>query len=115
MPKRLNIFRTEAPATGFRLNACSRDGKSAGHLYVYLLHNNGHKRPFALIEDIYIPKTMRGKGIGSKLIRRALKLIKESDCYKVIMTSRHSRPLNHKLFKSLGFKDHGLEFRMDFK
>jgi len=35
-------------------------------------------------------------------------------CYKLIATSRTSRPKVHELYQRLGFENHGVEFRMNF-
>lgn len=35
-------------------------------------------------------------------------------CYKLIATSRTSRPKVHELYHRLGFTQHGVEFRIDF-
>jgi hypothetical protein len=48
------------------------------------------------------------------LIESALAVAKEQKCYKVICTSRHGREELHAWYKKLGFKEQGVEFRMDF-
>ena len=39
---------------------------------------------------------------------------REAGCYKLIATSRTSRPKVHELYQRLGFESHGVEFRMNF-
>ncbi|MEO0537352.1 MAG: hypothetical protein AAF215_26285 [Cyanobacteria bacterium P01_A01_bin.123] len=36
------------------------------------------------------------------------------NCYKLIATSRTSRPKVHDLYQRLGFTQQGFEFRIDF-
>lgn len=81
--------------------------------YLYILQNDLHKEPFGLMEDVFVDRDFRERGIGTKLIQRVIKTAKKSGCYKLIATSRHSRPKVHKLYERSGFKNHGIEFRID--
>lgn len=82
--------------------------------YLYLMHNSLHQEPFGLLEDVYVAESYRGKGLGTKLVQQVIQTAKERGCYKLIATSRTSRPKVHKLYKDLGFKERGWEFRLDF-
>ena len=77
------------------------------------MHNDLHKAPFGLLEDVYVNETRRGTGIGSHLVREAVAAAREAGCYKLIATSRRSRPKVHELYEKLGFERHGFEFRMN--
>lgn len=81
--------------------------------YLYLMHNSLHQEPFGLLEDVYIAENQRGKGTGTKIIRQVIQTAREKGCYKLIATSRSSRPKVHQLYIKLGFIERGLEFRMD--
>src|SRR3989344_2738163 len=89
-------------------------GKEIARAYLYIMYNALHKEPFGLLEDVYISESLRGKGFGTKLINEAIKLAKKKKCYKLIATSRYSRPRVHELYKKLGFEDWGKEFRINF-
>ena len=67
------------------------------------------------MEDVFVAKSFRGSEIGSKLVKHLIKEAKRQGCYKIVGTSRHSRDKVHSLYQKLGFKNHGLEFRMDLK
>ena len=99
-------------AKGIRI-AITDNGLEVGRAYIYLMHNDLHDRPFALVEDVYVDESYRGKGIGSELVRKVIETAKESNCYKLIATSRISRPKVHELYQRLGFSQHGFEFRID--
>ncbi len=90
------------------------NNKEIGRAYLYIMRNDLHSEPFGLMEDVFIDESYRGKGIGARLIKRLIKKSKEMKCYKLIATSRYSRPRVHKLYKKLGFKDYGKEFRINF-
>jgi GNAT superfamily N-acetyltransferase len=92
------------------------DGKKViGRAHLYLISNGLHKRPYGLMEDVFIEKECRGQGIGTKLITELIKAAKKEKCYKLIATSRTENEGAHRLYKKLGLKQHGLEFRMDFE
>ena len=89
--------------------------KKVGRAFLYLIYNDLHKRPYGLMEDVFVDESMRGQGLGTKLVKEIIRLAKKHKCYKLIATSRTSRPKVHKLYQRFGFEKHGLEFRIDFK
>jgi len=90
------------------------DGKEVGRAFLYILKNDLHERPFGFLEDVYISENLRGQGIGSQLLDKVINEAKINGCYKIIATSRYSRPKVHKLYERIGFKNQGIEFRLDF-
>ncbi len=90
------------------------DGEEVASAYLYLLKNNHHKRPFGLIEYVIISEKLRGQGIGTRVVKEMIETAKKENCYKLILTSRHSKPKVHELYEKLGFEDWGKEFRMNF-
>ena len=92
-----------------------KDEVVLGRVYLYLIYNDLHHEPFALIEDLYVGDLVRGQGFGTTLINQAIKKAKELKCYKIIGTSRYGRERVHKWYEKIGFKNYGLEFRMELK
>ena len=90
------------------------NNKEAGKAFLYILFNDLHKKPFGFLEDVYIDENLRGRGIGTQLLNEIIEEAKKNECYKIVATSRHSRPKVHKLYKRLSFKNQGIEFRLDF-
>ncbi len=90
------------------------NGKELGRAYLYILKNDLHLRPFGFLEDVFVEESLRGYGMGSSLIGQVIKEARKNDCYKLICTSRYIKPKVHDLYLSLGFSDHGKEFRIDF-
>lgn len=109
----MHIKSRKLSCKGTRLSAII-DGKESGRIYLYIMKNDLHKVPFGLLEDLFVEESARGKGIGTGLIGEAVKLARKGRCYKLIATSRHQRKEVHKLYKRIGFRNHGIEFRMDF-
>lgn len=110
----MKITENDAECWGIRFSVQDDSGKEIGRAYLYVMYNSLHKEPFGLMEDVFINPDARGKGIGLDLIKRVIEGAKERGCYKLIATSRHSRPEVHHLYENLGFKNQGIEFRIDF-
>src|SRR3989338_4947108 len=87
------------------------DGKTVGWAYVYLIENDLHDAPYGYLENVFVEEPFRGKGYGSALVKAAIEEAKKLGCYKLIGTSRHTKPEVHEFYERLGFKNHGLEFR----
>jgi GNAT superfamily N-acetyltransferase len=89
--------------------------KEVGRTYLYILKNDLHDQPFGFMEDVFVDETQRGKGIGSELVKKVIEEARNKGCYKLICTSRYSNEKVHELYKRFGFKDHGMEFRMNLE
>ncbi len=109
----MNIETKSIKAKGVRI-AVTHNGREVGRAYIYYIHNDLHDQPFAFMEDIYVDTSCRGQGLGSQLVRKVIEVAREANCYKLIATSRQSRPKVHDLYQGLGFTQHGVEFRMNF-
>lgn len=108
------IFETEK-IDGLRALKISltEKGEVVGRVYLYLINNFEHENPYGLIEDLWVAKEFRKKGIGSKLLSAATEEAKRHHCYKIIAQSRYEKPGVHYFYESNGFKDHGKNFRID--
>lgn len=89
-------------------------GKEVGRAFLYILTNQLHKRSFGFLEDVFVNEKYRGQGLGSKLITTALAEAKRQGCYKVIATSRNTKPGLKKYYAKFGLKVWGVEYRKDF-
>ena len=90
------------------------NNKEVGRAYLYLIYNDLHKEPYGLLEDVFVEGEYRSHGIGRELVLTVIKEAKACGCYKLVGFSRYSREQIHRFYKSLGFKDYGVEFRIDF-
>lgn len=89
------------------------NGEELGAVYLYLIKNDSSKKPYALLEDLFVKEGYRKKGIGSTLVKKAIADAKKLGCYKIIGTSRFSRVEVHGFYKRLGMKKYGFEFRLN--
>ena len=111
----MDISQDFVAAEGIRICYKEKEGGlEIARTYLYLLYNDLHGEPFGFMEDVYVDESFRGRGIGSLLVEKVIEEARSRGCYKLICTSRHTKPDVHELYKKLGFTDHGLEFRIDF-
>lgn len=100
-------------STAIRLSI-EREQKEVAHAYIFLITNDLHDRSYGLLEDVYVDDAYRGQGIGTELIHAVITKAKELGCYKLVATSRDSRPEVHAWYERCGFDKYGAAFRMDF-
>lgn len=109
----MRIDREIRSAKGIRFSVRFEDAEVA-RAYLYLMHNDLHEEPFGLLEDVFVEESKRGAGLGRTLVEEVIAAARDAGCYKLIATSRSSRPRVHDLYRQLGFQEHGLEFRFNF-
>lgn len=109
----MEIQKKKAEAKGIKF-FIRKEGKEIARAYLYIMKNDLHEKPFGLMEDVYVEEAYRGGIYAATLVKMVIRESKERGCYKLIDTSRFGREMIHKFYKALGFKEHGLEFRMDF-
>jgi GNAT superfamily N-acetyltransferase len=109
---RTEIAREERPARGIRFSIRSGD-REVARAYLYVMANDLHEKPFGLLEDVFVAESERGGGLGTALVNAVIEAAREARCYKVVATSRASRPKVHALYERLGFANYGLEFRLN--
>ncbi|MFA6533999.1 MAG: GNAT family N-acetyltransferase [Patescibacteria group bacterium] len=109
----MEIKQTDITARGIKFFVME-NGAEVARAHLYLMANGLHTKPFGLMEDVFVDESLRGQGIGTELVQKLIEAAKDAGCYKLIATSRHSRPKVHELYEKLGFKNHGVEFRIDF-
>jgi GNAT superfamily N-acetyltransferase len=108
----MNLKKEEKRDTYAVRIAVEDNGQELGRAYLYLIFDDAHDKPYGSF-DVLVEENQRGKGLGTKLVEAVIAEAKERGCYKLIGTSRYSRPQVHAWYESLGFKDYGKEFRMD--
>ena len=112
--KPTKIDREERAARGIRFSITGENGEVA-RAYLYLMTNDLHDAPFGLLEDVFVAESERGSGLGTALVNEVIAAAREVGCYKLVATSRASRPKVHELYERLGFANYGVEFRMNLK
>ena len=64
----MEINKIDTDGQGIKFVMVNNTGLLAS-AFLYLLHNDSHKRPFAFIEDVRVEKEHRGQGLGTELVK----------------------------------------------
>ena len=110
----LLINQIQISSFGLKIFINDKTGQEIARTFLYIMHNDLHEQPFALLEDVFVKEDQRGRGYGKKIIIQAIAEAKKHHCYKLIATSRYQRVAVHQMYEQLGFKNWGQEFRLDF-
>ena len=63
----------------------------------------GDCRPFLLMEDMVVDKTVHRQGIGSALMRRLEAFARDKHCTQILFITENSRPQAVAFYESLGY------------
>ena len=69
-------------------------------------------RPYGLIENVVTDGRYRGKGFGKSVLRAAVDLAWDADCYKVMLMTGSKRPETLKFYEDVGFEQSKTGFQM---
>lgn len=58
----------------------------------------------SIVEDVIVDETMRRRGIGEALVRKAIDLARQAGAESVSLTSNPQRQAANKLYQSIGFQ-----------
>jgi GNAT superfamily N-acetyltransferase len=94
----MKVARHERAARGIRFSITG-DGREIARAYLYVMTNDLHDAPFGLLEDVFVDELQRSGGLGTALVREVISAAQELGCYKLIATSRTSRPKVHELYE----------------
>jgi len=105
----------EITVKGFRFSYLDNENQEIARARLYILKNDLHPEPLGYIEDVFVNENYRGQGIGTKILNEIINKAKEENCYKIVCTSRFSKPEAHQFYEKLGFEKFGYEFRLNLK
>lgn len=60
-------------------------------------------QPYAIVENLFVRKETRGKGVGRAILDKVEKLCLDKDCSKIMLLSSIRRESAHRFFQSLGY------------
>lgn len=60
-------------------------------------------RPYALIENVVTHEQYRKKGYGTAILKKAIEIAKEKDCYKVMLMTSRKEEDTLRFYESAGF------------
>ena len=60
-------------------------------------------RPYGIIENVVTHPYYRNKGYGTAVLRKAIQIAQENNCYKVVLTTSRKDENTLKFYKNAGF------------
>jgi GNAT superfamily N-acetyltransferase len=99
---------------GNRVLLAELDGRIVGSLqlvFIPSLSRSGAKR--AIIEAVRVTSDLRGKNIGTALMRQAIAEARAAGCSVVQLTSDRRRSRAHLFYRRLGFEQSHIGFKLE--
>jgi GNAT superfamily N-acetyltransferase len=91
------------------------NGETAGLMTLLIMPNISHGAlPWALSEALVIDSKSRNRGLGGMLVNYAITKAREAGCYKLVLDSNIKRLDAQRFYRSLGFEEYSVGFRMHF-
>ena len=110
-----NVFEEINRDPRHKLFVAEVDGRVVGSADLLIVPNLSHRAlPWAIIENVIVDETMRRKGVARELVTHLIETARQNRCYKVGLSSNKKRTAAHRFYKSLGFDQYGLGFRIYF-
>ena len=111
----LRVFAEIVAMPNQQFLVAEKDDFVSGTLFLQIIPNLSHNaRPWAILENMVVDSRYRRQGIGRLLIEYALNFCREANCCRVQLLSNKKRKEAHQFYRSLGFEDSALGFRMYF-
>jgi GNAT superfamily N-acetyltransferase len=112
----LKIFRQMASYPRYHVHVATIGGAIVGTFALLVMDNLAHVgAPSAVVEDVCVDEQLRGRGVGKAMMQHAMKVATDCGCYKLTLSSNIVRTRAHDFYRSLGFEQHGLSFRVDLR
>ena len=97
----------------YHLFVATAGGALVGTFALLIMDNLAHLgAPSAVVEDVCVDEGHRRGGVGRAMMALAMKRAAERGCYKLTLSSNIARENAHAFYRSLGFEQHGLSFRV---
>lgn len=81
------------------------EGKIVGICTCFFAYSTFLATPLLNIHDIYVDESVRGNGVGKKLVQSVEEVAREKNCGKVTLEVRKDNLNARDLYKSQGFKE----------
>lgn len=79
-------------------------GRVVGMLQLFTFRHFQHRGGrCAEIESMHVAESMRGKGVGARLLGHAVRRARELGCYRIQLTSNSARADAHRFYEAHGF------------
>jgi GNAT superfamily N-acetyltransferase len=95
--------RIEKNAASYPVLAARENGRLVGFALVSLFLEA--PIPYAMLEDIVVDRTLRGRGIGKAIIGWVARQAEAAGCHRIFLESGHGNHKAHELFHREGFAE----------
>jgi GNAT superfamily N-acetyltransferase len=80
------------------------DGTIVATTYLNVIPNlTRSAAPYAVIENVVVDKTLRGTGLGKRLMAATLQAAWDAGCYKAMLMTGSRNPATHGFYRACGF------------
>jgi len=86
------------------------DGELVGVIDMEYHQRLGDHRPQARVHDLVVSDRVRGRGVGSALLRRAEELARKRGCFRMALVTAAWRDQTIGFYEREGFQDYGRWF-----
>lgn len=98
------VFRQIIDRPGLGLLVLESNGEVVATTYLNVIQNlTRSARPYAVIENVVVDKTLRGTGLGRKIMDETLARAWQAGCYKATLLTGSSNPDTHAFYRASGF------------
>ncbi len=102
------IFSTTARYPFYKFYVAVVEGVVVGTFALLVMENIGHLGArSALLESVAVDPARQGEGVGQEMMRTAMQIASEHDCYKLALSSSVKRDRAHRFYEKLGFRMYG--------
>ena len=85
-------------------------GRLLGFLDLEFRQRLGHPRPQAWVNDLVVTEPVRGKGVGTALMKEAEVLARKRGCFRMSLETSGWREATHRFYEGEGWVDNGKWF-----
>lgn len=89
---------------GLQLFVLEADGAVVATAYLNVIPNlTRSASPYGVIENVVVEESLRGAGLGRRVMAGALRAAWDSGCYKVMLMTGSRDPATHAFYRACGF------------
>ena len=97
-----------------RIYVAEQQGQVVGTFALTFIGGLAHSaRDSCIVEDVVVTPSLRGTGVGKKMMAFAMRECAARRCYKLVLSSHLQRDRAHRFYEGLGFRKHGFSFLID--
>lgn len=98
------VFGEILRSAGLHLFVLEHNGAVVATTYLNVIPNlTRSASPYAVIENVVVEESLRGTGLGRRIIDETLLAAWSAGCYKVMLLTGSRNPATHAFYKACGF------------